>query len=221
MYDYNNLKNIIIPAEFGVDSYGDITDSMEYVHDQLPQDIYTAFGATQFVIIDNEQDKVAKIGFTGEFWYDEDLDPDLENPIFDPFYTNYADYAYDLFTEAEEEGIDILFAKVELFGKTANGKNIYLQEKVISYDNCDGSNSKSSKRSKDSYEKMVKEDPRCGIRRFPEDWAIAVIEWYGEELIKNFLKFINKYGLDDWHDGNIGWRKDGSPCILDWAGFDN
>lgn len=226
MYDYNRLKNLIIPGQFGPDDYGEETDSMEQIMDQLPEEVDVCWGATQFVIIDPEQDKVAKFAFNGEYYWNEETYEDENEetfniPTFEPYHKDYADLGYDLFCKAEEEDIDILFAKVEFFGKTVSGNKIYLQEKVISYDDdWSGSSEKNSENSKNSYKKLVEENSFNGIKWFPKAWATAVIEWYGEELLKAFLKFINKYNLTDWHDGNIGWRKDGSPCILDWAGYD-
>jgi len=214
VFDFNELKKLIVPAQFGSDEYNEVTDSMQTVFEQLPLSVQTVWGATQFVIIDGANDKVAKIPFTGEFWED-----DNEAIRFTPYRINYCDFTYKLYRQALDYDIIDIFAETEYFGTTANDVIILLQEKVIDYyDRKDCSPSTISEDSKNKY-KSLKGERSSAWQMFPEDWVTAAIEWYGIDVVRNFFWFCDNNCLDDFHTGNIGWRKDGSPCVLDWAGF--
>ena len=100
--------------------------------------------------------------------------------------------------------------------------DFYLQEEVICFDSdADWRDRKNY--SKDSYvkaEEKQKDRDTWMWREFPIEWLATAIECYGIALVENFIYFCKDNCLDDWHDGNYGWRKDGSPVVLDWAGFD-
>lgn len=216
MFDFNILKNLIIPEEFGSDDYNEETPAIKAVMEQLPLDeVYVDWGATQFVIMNHETNRVAKIPFSGEFINCENNEHEWQE--FSPYYTNYSYLTYELYLQAKSWKIIDLFAETEFFGTTKNGVEIYLQEKVKSY--YDGnSRSHSSEASKKKYREL-KNGKLSAWSLFPEDWLTAVIEWYGIDLTKDFLLFCEENNLDDFHTGNIGWREDGTPCVLDWAGF--
>jgi len=217
MFDFNILKNLIVPEEFGSDEYNEATPAIKAVMEQLPLDeVYVDWGATQFVIINHEADRVAKIPFSGEFIDCENDEREWQE--FSPYNTNYSYLTYELYQQAKNWEIIDLFAETEFFGTTKNGVEIYLQEKVKSY--YDGnSRSHSSEASKKKYRELINGKFSSAQSLFPEDWLTAVIEWYGIDLTKDFLLFCEENNLDDFHTGNIGWREDGTPCVLDWAGF--
>lgn len=47
------------------------------------------------------------------------------------------------------------------------------------------------------------------------------VEDYGEYKTYSLVDFILKYGLGDFHSGNIGIKKNGKICLLDYSGFED
>lgn len=235
MFDYKELLNMYVPDEFGSNEYNEETSGIDEMFAQLPGDVITRWGATQFVIMTKDSDKVAKIPFNGEEfeveepYYDEDGNERFEyNTGFDYFRTNYCDLSYELYWEAKERGVERILAEIEYFGKSTNGVSIYLQEAVVPFDYVEGSSKyfKSDKEYEDSkgeFYALCERNRRTGANinwlMFPSDWMIAALDYYGECFMLSFLIFCREHGLNDFHDGNVGWRKNGSPVILDWAGF--
>ena len=54
---------------------------------------------------------------------------------------------------------------------------------------------------------------------FPLNWLAAAIDYYGFELVENFINFCDENNIRDWHSANYGWREDGSPVVIDWGGY--
>lgn len=234
MFDFKSLLNIYVPDEFGCDEDSYPTKSIDEVFAQLPDNVETHWGVSQFCIIPADSDMVAKIPFSGEFYTveEETLDEDgnekiLENTGFNYFHTNYCDLSYDLYLDAEDQGLESILAKMEFLGQTKNGVNVYLQEKVLPLDRDTtiGRYFK-SKEERESSSKRLKEvrkkydNTSIDWYHFPTNWAAAALDFYGEAFMVKFIKFIEENELNDFHDGNIGWReKDNTPVILDWAGY--
>ena len=40
-----------------------------------------------------------------------------------------------------------------------------------------------------------------------------------EKKVKELIKFIYDLGLEDFHNGNIGFRKNGAPVLLDYSDY--
>ena len=220
MFDYNKLKDLIIPADFGTDDYDDEdTPGMEFVFDQLPSFVETAWGCTQFVIIDpdDRNNYVVKIPFSGMYNNDEDGYPTDFHPF--TFCKDYATRSYDLYCDAEDAEVDAIFAKLDFFGRTKNDIPLYVQEKVVTFDYDEADHPSSE----DSHKKYAEKTSGINVdyywRTLPMTWLCAAIDYYGEEFLEMFFEFCENHNLHDFHHANIGWRKDGSPCVLDWAGF--
>lgn len=235
MYDFSWLLDLYIPEQFGSNEYNEETGGIDEMFAQLPGEVITRWGATQFVIMTKDSDKVAKIPFNGEEfeveepYYDEDGNEQFEyNTGFDYFRTNYCNLSYELYCDAEERGIEQILAKIEYFGNSTNGVGIYLQEAVMPFDYVEGNSNyfkteeertRSRERLAEANKKYTNREYSLGWYMFPTDWAAAALDYYGEEFMTEFLHFCRDNGLNDFHDGNVGWRKDGSPVICDWAGF--
>ena len=54
----------------------------------------------------------------------------------------------------------------------------------------------------------------------PTFWLAKAIDVYGEDEVNSLLDFIREHSIDDLHYGNIGYRKNGEPVLLDYSGFD-
>ena len=219
MFDYNKLKDLYIPEEFGVDDYNEPTDSIDIVFDQVPATVITKWGVTQFVIIDPDTDnkKVAKIPFNGYFVTEEEYegDPDAVY-VFQKYRTNYCDLSYELYSEAEEKGLNDILAEFDYLGITSNGIPIYLQEKVTDMDESDFHYTITPE-SRKKYNELGSKN--LSWYHFPTEWMIAAIDYYGVSFMADFIMFCEVHNLNDFHEGNVGWREDGSPCVLDWAGY--
>ena len=54
---------------------------------------------------------------------------------------------------------------------------------------------------------------------FNLQWLGNAIDFYGENFVRKVMQFIDKIGVTDFHSGNLAYREDGSPVIIDYAGF--
>ena len=219
--EYKDILNIYIPDNFGPDEEdfdGIIPEDFQTVFDQLDASVQTKWGISQFVIMKREWDKVVKIGFRGWYLWDNDR----EDTYFQEYFTNYADKAFNLYEEAEEWGIAPIFAGMELLG--SNGSyNVYLQERV----KCDFAeawatgdvNRVSSDNSRTYVESKMRTE--MGIwRNFDLNWLAQAVDCYGKELVEDTMAFLREHRIYDFHDGNYGYREDGTPVIIDWADFE-
>lgn len=50
----------------------------------------------------------------------------------------------------------------------------------------------------------------------PLDWLKAVFDYYGEEFFMDFIQFCKAVGLEDLHQGNVGYTQYNQPVIFDW-----
>ena len=215
--DYNKYANIFklnIPVEFGADEYGDTTDDMcEIIHQLgLSNDDY-ALGASKFVIF-FDGNEVIKIPFNGYFY-------EAENDETGEYYTDFRpfeivkDYCAEeerIYNLAVEAGVEMFFARTHYIGSTVSNTPFYASERVI----CDYTPSPSQK----SVDTLIYKyrNFQYAINR---TWSAAAIEYYGEELFGKFVAFIEQNGISDLHDGNIGYRKDGAPVLLDYSGYED
>lgn len=218
--EYKDLLDLYIPEGFGPDEEDYdyiIPDDFQTVIDQLPKNVYTKWGISQFVIIKDDWDMVAKIGFNGwHVWEDYS-----ENTHFQPYNINYAQKSFHLYQEAQKRGIDPIFAEMVILGN-AGDSTVYLQEKV----KCDFASSWETgdckrKFSDDSHDYVVmrRRVGRGAWRMFESDWLAQAIDYYGKELVENLMFFLEEYRIYDFHEGNYGYREDGTPVLIDWADF--
>lgn len=140
---------------------------------------------------------------------------------FSEFTYNYCDKEIEDYESAVEicpEAAEIL-VPTEYY--TAHeGYEFYIQEKVdvYSYDDEITKQPVYSKRAK-----LV--DNYCGKKNYyiNNQWSVKAIQFFGAQ---KFFAFVAKlYDVEnifrDLHTGNLGYRLNGAPCILDFAGFNN
>ena len=213
---YANIFKLDIPADFGSDEYGDMTDDIREVIRQLNFDTCSNnydFGASKFVIFfdDNE---VIKIPFNGYFYKAEDDETDKYYTDFRPFeiIEDYCAEEERIYNLAVEAGVEMFFAKTQYIGSTVSDTPFYVSERVI----CNYTphpSQKSIDTLKDKYYSFQYEINRT--------WSAAAIEYYGEELFSKFVDFVEQNRISDLHGGNIGYRKDGAPVLLDYSGYED
>ena len=139
--------------------------------------------------------------------------------LFEPFY-EYEDYCAleeSVYQNAEAAGFEQYLAKTSFY-KTIKNCYVYVQEKVYTL--------YSDKASTPSEGSRKKIDERNGEYLGNKDWSACFIDFFGEDAFEKFYNYC-VYGddehemciADDLHSGNIGFRADGSPVILDYSGW--
>lgn len=56
--------------------------------------------------------------------------------------------------------------------------------------------------------------------RLCDGFAYDVISYYGLDFAKKIFAEINELYMDDLHSNNVGYLKNGQPCIFDYGGYD-
>jgi len=209
-----DVLNLSIPENFGADDDSNVTPAMEEVYEQLDSSVRTAYGASKFVIFLNEKE-VVKIPFNGSYYYENSNDDDDESePIFDSFCTeDYCAVEAEVYTHAVVAGVEKFFTKTEYVGVSASGTPIYVAERcerTYSY-RTDGSSC-----SKDSLTKAKNMNSSL-----PSGFLGLCIDYAGEEAAIALNKFIEEEGIGDLHDGNLGFRANGFPVIIDYSDFNS
>ena len=209
MITYDDFLKLDIPKDFGSDdAYGE-SPEMDAVFNQLPDSCCYEYGASQYVIITGDLDDVIKIPFRGTYYYNEDNDI-----FFEPFNfcRDYCERSVHIYEAAKEAGVADLFVETKFLGYTRDHYPIYTQERIeATY----GSDEMERTPSRDSMRKMEKME---GHHRFPDQWLAIAIDNYGEEIVKKFIEFCEE-NCEDLHYENIGYKKDGSAVVIDYAGF--
>lgn len=210
-----DILNISFPAEFGSDEDAEETYAIEDVYHQLDDDVKTAYGASKFVIILND-DEVVKVPFNGCYWYDDDAEGGMR---FDEFNNNdYCATEAAVYADAVALGVEKFFASTKYYGSTIDHTPIYVAERVYTlYENDELRNNITT--TKDSIDK-AKEISKEYHKYFPQIWLEKAVEYYGEKAVIDLMAFIELEHINDFNTGNVGFRKDGSPVILDYSGYE-
>ena len=190
------------------------------------------YGASKAVIVFPELDHVLKIPFSGYYeprdpeWDEENEEYNYDNCNNDEWYwfegagndideTDYCATEMEMWKEIEDAGLGFLFAKTQVLDDKTAGRPIYIQEKVYplwgEHDKTEISED-SAKKAKESR------------KFFHQHFAELIIEWYGEEVLEKLYKLFRESNSDlgsDLHSDNIGTRRDGSPVIYDYAGYNS
>ena len=210
-----DILNISFPAEFGSDEDGEETYAIEDVYDQLDSTIETAYGASKFVIFLNDEE-VIKVPFNGCFWYDDDEEGGMR---FDEFNNNdYCATEAAVYADAVALGVEKFFASTKYYGSTIDHTPIYIAERVYSFYENDDIRHKTES-SEESNKKAMEINKESHLH-FSAEWLAKAIEFYGVDAINDLVAFIELEHINDFHNGNLGFRKDGSPVILDYSGYE-
>lgn len=219
--EVNLFQTLSIPNEFGgnidFDDFDVVEDWCEIQRGHFNKKFSYYHGVSKVCFLFEEYDWVAKIPFNGyECCVYED---DEENFYWEEFNVNGV---YDFCNEellnyehAMELGIERFFAETRYFCSTKSNHPIYIQEKITPVAN----DKEERTPSEVSLSKIDNKYNRTGCDK---TWLASALDFYGEELFERFLDFINEKHPEigrDLHYRNVGYRKDGSPCILDFSGF--
>lgn len=194
----------------------------ESIYDNCDSKIYNSFrhGATKMVLFFAEDpERVVKIPFSHQEV--ETLEGDYELYEFEgaPYYEhsngwNYCASEVRLYELAKMSGIEKYFLKNDFLGKI-KGHPIYTQpfasplsEEGYRY----------QKVPREERQDIIYECEEKGIYCFNAVWIKDFILAYGiDELIK-LDEFLKDCGLEDLHDGNLGYFE-GKPIIIDYGGY--
>lgn len=189
----------------------------------IDPDVNLYFGMSKLVILSPQLGDVAvKIPFNGYFTSEQD-DKNDSKLHWHPFRwasgSDPSDYClaeYEKYLKLITYDLDDFVAKTNLF-RIIDQTYIFVQEFVISEDD-DYEDHQASHKSQDLANRWYEE------RKFDIDseWIANCIDKYGKSKVKRFLNYCNNIDLDilgDTHLSNYGYRKDGTPCLLDFSNF--
>ena len=218
----------LIPIEFGANLEEDwcpVTEELGWkVEKETGIPIKVCHGVSKMAIIIPGCSLVIKIPFNGQWKYEERYNKETGEyeegeEYFEPFY-EYEDYCAleeSVYKNAEAAGFDQYLAKTSFY-KAIKNCYVYVQEKVFGL-----YSDKASTPTDDSRRKIkARRDGYIGT----SDWSACFIDFFGEDAFEKFYNYC-VYGDDehemciddDLHAGNIGFRADGSPVILDYSGW--
>lgn len=128
---------------------------------------------------------------------------------------DYCEAEANKYERAEEEGLAQCFAKTKKIGDI-DGYPIYIQELADIYKSIDYQSS------------HTEEDSRqvssiCNSNNFYMfnlEWLSDAFHYYGEKVFHKLLEFIRTVGINDLHDGNIGYIGN-RPVLVDYSSFDS
>ena len=218
----------LIPIEFGANLEEDwcpVTEELGWkIEKETGIPIEVCHGVSKMAIIIPGCSLVIKIPFNGQWKYEERYNKETGEyeegeEYFEPFY-EYDDYCAleeSVYKNAEAAGFDQYLAKTNFY-KAIKNCYVYVQERVFGL-----YSDKASTPTDDSRRKIkARRDGYIGT----SDWSACFIDFFGEDAFEKFYNYC-VYGDDehemciddDLHAGNIGFRADGSPVILDYSGW--
>lgn len=224
----NILDNIFpIPENFGVlVSCSDGTEPINF--NELKTAVFDAdpsasiyFGMSKLVIASpNIGNVVIKIPFNG-YWMETDCETgEIEwNPFEWAAGTDKSDYClteYEKYERLKTYDLNCFAAKI-IYYKTICGVKVFLQEYVEPLaESCKSPNASNNSK---NLAKKWKDEGKFYIN---QDWIANCLDKYGESKVERFLYYCDNLDpdiLEDVHSGNFGYRKDGSPCLIDYSNY--
>ena len=166
-----------------------------YDYDIFSEKFLIFNGLTKIVLIpkDRTEKYVLKIPFSGR--------------------KDYCKIESDYYKEAEEAGIEYMFAPEEEFNQNIIKYPIYIQLRVETDPFFFKKSSYRSEISKDNYDSMM--EMGC-CEELIEQMALT----YSEEDIEAFCSFVSENYINDIHEENYGYFE-GRPVVFDYSGLSN
>lgn len=146
---------------------------------------------------------------------------------------SFIDESFEEFTiyqDAIENGIEMFFPETKVLAEI-NGIPFILQEKVsVTYSELQNFHlnkfDKINRTTKEKVVEKIQNDVRYAAecsgagraRNISSFWTKTALSIYGKKKMKNFTNFLLKHGINDLHNGNIGYIKK-RPVVLDFSGY--
>ena len=210
-----------VPEKFGWDEYDTEEENTAVISEAL-RDAKVAGGAyrgaTKAVAVVSGCSSVLKVPYSGKWDYDESVNCDYFTRFegADNSEYNNWDYClteYEVYEAAKENGLDIFFPKTEIMGECESG-TVIKQERVLDfYEYCSISEDR-------TIELVYLDAKYCDL--IDSQWIAAAIERYGKAMVDKLIDFLEDnfpIVVEDLHNGNIGFRENGEPIILDFSGW--
>lgn len=214
--------DILFAGGGGCQNYLD--DVYEFIKDYHPEVDWINNGVSKIVISYNDlPNYVIKIPFKGK--YDEYNDENAffinadcyEKPYENVNTWDYCESEANCYYDAEKYyGLGDMFAKTEYLGEIENTP-VYISEKItilMSDTKVKNSNKHTEKIAKTLQSKYEIDYSFC-----EGDGLLAFINCYGEERTEDLVSFLEEYGIEDLHNGNIGYDLYGNVKIIDYSGW--
>ena len=210
-----------VPENFGWDDY-DTDEQNTAVISEALRDAKVAGGAyrgaTKAVAVVSGCSSVLKVPYSGKWDYDKSVDCDYFTRFegADNSEDHNWDYClteYEVYEAAKENGLDIFFPKTEIMGECEAG-TVIKQERVLDF-YAYGSISEDR-----TIELVYLDAKYCDL--INSQWIAAAIERYGKTMVDKLIDFLEDnfpIVVEDLHNGNIGFRENGDPIILDFSGW--
>lgn len=223
-------------------------DFKKYLYERISPiaEIQIYKGVSKLAIVLEDYDFVIKIPFNGypDIDYDEQYPTNFysfpaeeqKNWKKEHQYINFIEFQY---ASVDDDPTDYCLAELhnyeqvvidgfsEYFAETSffdfkDDHRVYVQEKVIP--NIYKPLLKENISEKISEEVQTLNDSVETTSYLPEDWWAAALKMHSYDEVLQFACYLEKdpHDLDllnDTHSGNIGQKKDGHPCLLDFSGF--
>lgn len=210
-----------VPEKFGWDEYDTEEENTAVISEAL-KDAKVAGGAyrgaTKAVAVVSGCSSVLKVPYSGKWDYDESVNCDYFTRFegADNSKDHNWDYClteYEVYEAAKENGLDIFFPKTEIMGECESG-TVIKQERVLDfYEYCSISEDR-------TIELVYLDAKYCDL--INSQWIAAAIERYGKAMVDKLIDFLEDnfpIVVEDLHNGNIGFRENGDPIILDFSGW--
>lgn len=172
------------------------------------------YGASKLVILSPEfGDSVLKISFKGYFDYDDWWMPFECAPGSDP--TDYCQAEYEKYKKLKELNLDCFVAETSPY-KTIGDVKVFIQEKITPYDeiiDCSFDHP--------TNDSMKLAEKYCPSSSLDLTWIANCFDCYGTSKVRDFFDYCDKDHdiLNDFYETNYGYRKDGTPALLDFSNF--
>lgn len=191
------------------------------------------YGASKIVLWGRDWDYVIKIPFTGGVDEDDNYGDSYEDFNNAPNFAaarlavkygynpdnlscwDYCETEVKVYQAAKRIGVEKYFAETRYIGEVYDHP-IYVQERCKM-----GPQSFRSYEEEKTFERDSREKDMCFCGN--TDWAMDLYDYIAnEELYKIIIKLIdNVFEITDIHSGNVGYRLNGCPVLVDYAGFHN
>lgn len=198
-------------------------DIVEVFKEKYHKPFNHASGATKGVLIFNNFGFVIKIPFVGEYESEYDEDTNDYNSYVEYYEGadsedgwDYCEVEVNRYEEALQYHVSNCFLKIEKIAEIRN-YSIYIQPIATALDESDESN---STHTQDDIDKVCKICEDNYYDCFCSEWLGDAFNYYGEEVCKRLLDFLETEAIGDLHRGNIGYIGI-QPVILDYADFNH